>query len=168
MEYTCLPGGFTGTGNDDLDGSTAELGAPFVWLSDGRRLLSQLDAGETFTGACVDAGNDLVADANLPDWTLRSTRTDLVVDATPVDCGHHSSPADTFVLSLSAEAFDPTCTTQGASWCEVTNDADLTTIEVPTANLASGSLPHGQVSGTLLTLTSLGASSPAVTRAMVP
>ena len=85
-----------------LDGSTPELSDPFVvWGT--RLLLAQTAAGEAFTSACVDVGNDGDANSGFPGWSVQSTRSDGVADSTPVDPSAHFA-ADTS-LCLGDDAF---------------------------------------------------------------
>lgn len=74
-----------GAGNVFLDGTLPELVDPFDFLPSGE--LFQ-DTGS----ACVDAGDDAIADASMPDWASRTTWIDGTPDAGPVDPGAHYDP----------------------------------------------------------------------------
>jgi predicted outer membrane repeat protein len=168
VENTCVPGGLAGAGNVDLDGLSPALGAPFASPPSGQLFLAQAAAGEAFTSACVDAGSDVHADASVPDWRLRTTRSDQLADATPADAGHHLGVEDVVIWALAADATQVSWDTQSAVTCALTNDVDSGVVSLPSAAVASGATAHGQPSGTRLALTCFGPAAPAVATVVVP
>lgn len=92
---TCAEGTLApwGSGNLDLDGSTAATGDPFERSPSGERWLSP-------ASVCVDAGDDGVADADLPDWADQTTASDQTLDTPPVDLGAHRRPHGPRVATL--------------------------------------------------------------------
>jgi hypothetical protein len=74
--YSCIEGGYAGTGNIDLD-------PVFVSGLYGDYYLSQIAAGQAIQSPCVDAGDPI---ATMITWT---TRTDGVQDEDIVDMGYH-------------------------------------------------------------------------------
>ncbi|MCB9674847.1 MAG: hypothetical protein H6737_07005 [Alphaproteobacteria bacterium] len=75
-----------GTGNVDLDGSTAALGDPFA---------ARYPSGERFldpASACVDAGDGALLTAAGTPWSTLATELDTLADTTPADAGAHYDP----------------------------------------------------------------------------
>ncbi len=79
ITYSCIEGGYSGTGNISDD-------PLFVTGPDGDYYLSQTAAGEGADSPCVDAGSDTAANLGLDN---RTTRTDCVPDTGTVDMGYH-------------------------------------------------------------------------------
>ncbi len=78
LNYCCVEGGYSsGTGNLDQD-------PLFVSIPTGDYFLSQTAAGQPSTSPCVDAGDPALI------LLGRTTRTDFVADAPPVDIGYHA------------------------------------------------------------------------------
>jgi len=100
VTYTCVEGGWTGTGNIDSD--PLFCGGPY-----GAHYLSQTAAGEAVQSPCVDAGAP--GDEN-PDGT---TRSDSGPDTGRVDMGYHHDfwtepwdPPQTIIVSGPSGAID--------------------------------------------------------------
>jgi len=79
VSYTCIDGGYPGTGNIDRD-------PRFVSGPLGDYYLSQTAAGQTKESPCVDAGSDTASNLEMNRFT---TRTDEVGDQDIVDMGYH-------------------------------------------------------------------------------
>lgn len=79
VSYSCIQGGFPGTGNIDSN-------PLFVTGPDGDYYLSQIAAGQAVNSPCVDSGSDTAANLNMDSYT---TRTDEVNDTGIVDMGYH-------------------------------------------------------------------------------
>lgn len=161
VDHTALPGSWFGPGNVDLDGSTTALGDPFHPAASGHLLLDP-------ASACVDMGDDGMADITVPDWRNRTTRDDLVSDATPVDGGYHLGPDDAVIWDLQADATNVSWTTAYGIAGQIENDADTGVIIIDPGDLASGNAAHGQASGATLTVYVWGAKAPAMATVVVP
>ena len=92
VEYSCIEGGWTGTGN--IGGSPGD-DPLFVTGPLHCYYLSQIAAGQAADSPCVDAGNASAADLGLEELT---TRTDGGKDTGTVDMGYHSP----FLLRITA------------------------------------------------------------------
>ncbi len=99
VTHSCVEGGYSGTGNIDLD-------PLFVSGPDVPFYLSQIAAGQGADSPCLDAGSDLAVNicAPLPtgDTCLSgaSTRTDLFLDTGQADMGYHAPAQATLSVSF--------------------------------------------------------------------
>jgi hypothetical protein len=93
VTYSAVGENITGTGVIYLDESTTELGDPFDLLPSGHLLLHP-------TSAALDAGDDSIADAWMPDWYTQTTLLTGAVDATPVDMGAHYDASGVIIDTL--------------------------------------------------------------------
>lgn len=82
VTYSCIQGGFPGTGNIQSD-------PLFTKGRDGFSYLSQIAAGQSADSPCLNAGSDLAANLGLDTYW---TRTDQVTDSGIVDMGYHFGP----------------------------------------------------------------------------
>jgi hypothetical protein len=94
MGHTCSAedlSGYVGGDNIQLDSSTTELSSPFSDAAVEPYHLSNTAAGDTYTSACVDAGEtvDLDPDTYFPGWSSTTTRSDGAADTAPIDVGYH-------------------------------------------------------------------------------
>jgi uncharacterized protein (TIGR02145 family) len=87
VTYSCIQGGYSGTGNISSD-------PLFVTGPDGNYYLSQLAAGQSQQSPCVDAG-----DPTTPLFQ-GTTRTDLLPDLGIIDMGYHYQTPYKQVISL--------------------------------------------------------------------
>jgi hypothetical protein len=85
VSYSCVQGDWSGTGMVVLDPS---LDDPFAVGTGGELFLRHIDL-DGVTSACVDAGNDALADESGASWSSLTTRRDFQPDASPVDMGRH-------------------------------------------------------------------------------
>jgi|GEM_PF-1659834 len=122
IDYSCVPGGqsgvFVDTGSTLIWGASVITDSPLFVNGPGHYLdktynnyyLSQVDAGQSQTSACVDAGTGLLLD---PACT---TRTDHYPDEPDIDVGYHFPQAVPASFYLSVEP-EPLVAGQSANFC---------------------------------------------------
>jgi len=142
-----------GCADQDLDAFEAE-GVVFVEADP----LVRAASGEAFLaqdGPCIDAGDAaLVQEAfealNI-DWATRTTdRAGVVLDAAPLDGGHHHDPATTWISVLEAP-------TEGTIAYEIHGEVDCILVDDAGGDAreiaaGAGELEHEQPEGTVFTL----------------
>jgi hypothetical protein len=138
--YSCVQGGFIGTGNIQAD--PAFTGGP-----EGNLYLSQIAAGQTVQSPCVDAGDPSSA------MVVGTTRTDGVQDSGVVDMGwHYEIFAQTPAVAIALTPFNPPIQipATGGAFQYTIRVTNQETVALPVSAWCDVTLPNGSHYGPVL------------------